>query len=244
MSIWGKIIGGAAGFALGGPIGALLGAVAGHAVDRLRGPGDPEAQRQAAFTVAVIALSAKMAKADGTVTDDEIEAFNEIFHVPPDEARNVKRIFDLARRDARGYQPYARQVARLFADSPAVLEDLLGALFHIAKADRIAHPAELAFLEDVAGIFGFDQVEFLRIRAAHLGGAGGETDPFSVLGVAHDASADEIRTVYRRLIREHHPDTVIAQGLPAEAVEIANEKMAAINAAYQRVRELRGEARP
>jgi DnaJ like chaperone protein len=238
MGIWGKIIGGAAGFAIGGPLGALLGAVAGHAVDRLRGDIDPALARQTTFTIAVIALGAKMAKADGRVTDDEIQAFKQVFQIPPEEERNVARVFDLARRDARGYEPYARQVAKMFADNPAVLEDLLDALFHIAKADKIAHPAEIEFLANVARIFGFDEATFTRIRAGHLGGSDG--NPYAVLGVAPSAGDDEVRAAWRALIREHHPDRLIAQGVPQEFVDVGNNKMAEINAAYDAIRKQRG----
>jgi DnaJ like chaperone protein len=237
--IWGKIIGGVGGFALGGPLGALVGAVAGHAVDRLRSDdGDGDQARQTAFTVAVIALSAKMAKADGQVTRDEIDAFREVFHVPPDEVKNVGRIFDLARKDASGFEPYARQVARMFASNPAVLEELLDALFHIAKADKVMHPSELDYLKSVAEIFDFSETEFERIRAGHLGADA--ADPYMVLGVAHNADEAEIRTSWRKLIRENHPDSLIAQGMPQDFIDVANDKMAAINGAWDAVQRQRG----
>ena len=189
MSIWGKVIGGMAGFAMGGPLGAIMGAVAGHAVDRMRsaaveiphdrqgrgpwaegpdttygtGP-DAAADRQVAFTVALIVLGAKMAKADGTVTREEVNAFKQMFRIPPDEMKAVGKLFDEAKREARGSEPYATQVAQMFARQPAVLEELLGALFHIAKADGTVHPAELEFLGKVAQIFGFSPHGFERIR--------------------------------------------------------------------------------
>ena len=241
MAIWGKIIGGTAGFALGGPLGALVGALAGHAVDRMGAGTGEDAQRatkETAFTIAVIALSAKMAKADGTVTRDEIDVFKQLFRVPPDEIKNVGRVFDLAKRDSRGFQPYARQIGKMFADNPSVLEELLDSLFHIAKADKVVHPDELEFLKEVARIFGFDDATFARIREAHMGRDA--ADPYTILGVRHDAEDDEVRDAYRRLIRENHPDTLIAQGMPEDFVQIATDKMAAINAAYDRIREQRG----
>lgn len=239
MAIIGKIIGGAAGFAVGGPLGALIGAVAGHAVDRLRdsGGGGEDASRQTAFTVAVIVLSAKMAKADGRVTPDEVAAFRQILDIPEEELRNVGRVFDAARRDARGYEPYAEQVARMFADRPAVLEELLDALFHIAKADRVIHPKEEEFLRQVAGIFGFGDAEFARIRASHIGAD--SADPYAVLGVPPDADDREIRAAWRKLIKENHPDRLIAQGMPQDFIDVATAKMAAINAAYEEIRQQR-----
>ena len=236
MAIIGKIIGGAAGFAVGGPLGALIGAVAGHAVDRLRDSGE-DASRQTAFTVAVIVLSAKMAKADGRVTPDEVAAFRQILDIPEEELRNVGRVFDAARRDARGYEPYAEQVARMFADRPAVLEELLDALFHIAKADGVIHPKEEEFLRQVAGIFGFGDAEFARIRASHIGAD--SADPYAVLGVPPDADDREIRAAWRKLIKENHPDRLIAQGMPQDFIDVATAKMAAINAAYEEIRRQR-----
>jgi DnaJ like chaperone protein len=239
MSIWGTIIGGAAGFALGGPLGALLGAAAGHAIDRMRGEGgESDAHRETAFAIAVIVLSAKMAKADGQVTKDEIAAFREIFHVPPEEEKNVARLFNQARRDSAGFEPYARQVARMFRDNPAVLEKLLDGLFHIAKADKVAHPNEIAYLREVAEIFGFDEAAFQRISAGHLGRD--EADPYVILGVPHDSTDEQVRAAWRRLVRENHPDRLTAQGMPDEFVALANDKLATINAAYDAVCARRG----
>ncbi len=239
MSIWGKVIGGVAGFAVGGPLGALLGGFAGHIIDKRASSGEGgDGTKQIAFTIGVIALGAKMAKADGIVTPDEVAAFKEVFHVPPEEMANVGRVFDLARRDAHGFEPYARQIAGLFADSPHVLEDLIDGLFHIAKADNVIHPAELEYLQDVAEIFGFDEHEFARIREGHLGPD--EADPYQVLGVSREIDDKDLKAAYRKLIREHHPDTLIAQGLPQEFIDIANEKLASINDAYDRIEAERG----
>jgi DnaJ like chaperone protein len=242
MSVWGKIIGGVGGFALGGPLGALLGGLAGHAVDRLRGQEtageDRDGTREIAFTIGVIVLGAKMAKADGQVTRDEVDAFKQVFHVPPEEMKNVSRVFNLARKDAGGYEPYARQIARLFDEGSQVLEDLLHGLFHIAKADGLVHPNELEYLRQVAGIFGFDEAGFARIREHHMGADA--ADPYTILGVAHDASDADVKSAWRRQINENHPDRAIAQGLPQEFVDLANEKLAAINDAYDRIAKQRG----
>lgn len=264
MSIWGKILGGAAGFAIGGPIGALVGAVAGHAVDAFRdaqlAPAGGGAQdrfaeppedadrfadaderaptRQIAFTIAVIVLGAKMAKADGRVTREEIAAFKQVFQVPPEELGNVGRLFDQARRDSAGFETYARQIARMFSRKSKVLEELLDGLFHIAKADSTVSPEELRFLGEVAAIFGFSPADFERIRHAHLGP--GEADPYTILGVARDATPAEIKATWRRRIRETHPDKLIAKGMPKEFVDLATEKMARINAAYDEIARARG----
>lgn len=241
MSIWGKILGGAAGFAIGGPLGALIGAVGGHFVDRLKSDseGGRESQKSVTFTIAVIVLGAKMAKADGHVTPDEVSAFKEVFRVPPDEMKNVSRIFNQARRDSAGYEMYARQVAGMFKDDPAVLEELLWCLAYIAKADGHIHPGELQFLRGVSDIFGFDQATVERVTAIAMSDS--ETDdPYVILGMPRSASDNEIKAAHRKLVIEHHPDKLIAQGLPEEFVEIANQKLAAINAAFDKIKQERG----
>ncbi|HEX4158665.1 MAG TPA: TerB family tellurite resistance protein [Rhizomicrobium sp.] len=232
MSIWGKVSGAAAGFVLGGgPIGALAGAFAGHVLFD-RGAREDE-EPGVVFTIAIIALSAKMAKADGVVTPDEIEAFGRIFRVPPSEEANMRRIFNFARQDMAGYEIYAGQIARIFRGRPAVLEDVLDGLFEIAMADGVLHPAELTFLERVADIFGFAPDAFGRIRASHLGPD--HADPYMVLGVAYGASEEEIKHTYRLLVRENHPDSLMARGVPEEFLRLANEKLAAINNAYAKI---------
>lgn len=246
MSIWGKVIGGVAGFALGGPLGALIGAYAGHKVDQVRandapsiGPGPADQQtRQVAFTMAVIVLSAKMAKADGVVTREEVNAFKQVFHIPPDEMKSVGKLFDEARKDAQGFEPYARQVAQLFTHEPAVLEELLGGLFHIARADGVVHPAELDFLAKVAVIFGFNQRDFERLRASY--DTSDQADPYEILGVKREDDEATIKKAYRKLIHENHPDKLIAQGLPQEFIDLATEKMSAINTAWDSIKKQRG----
>ncbi len=242
MSIWGKVIGGVAGFAMGGPLGAILGTAAGHAYDKMKageaGRIEDNTTRQVAFTTAVIVLSAKMAKADGRVTSDEISAFKELFDIPPDEMKNVGDLFNEAKKDAEGFEPYAEQIAMMFADQPAVMEDLLGGLFHIARADGYVHPEELKFLRKTALIFGFTELEFERLKTIHMGAD--VADSYQVLGLTPKASDEAVKKTYRDLIRENHPDTLIAKGMPQEFIDVANEKMAAINAAYDLVEKERG----
>lgn len=249
--MWGKFLGGVTGFAFGGPLGALFGAAAGHAYDKLRdneeeaelppagsGFAGTRSAKESAFSVAVIVLGAKMAKVDGVVTRAEVDAFKQVFRVPPAETRNVARIFDTAKRDAQGFEPYARQMAILFRNEPGILEELLAGLFHIARADQGISTAKLNFLRRVSDIFGFDAARFARVRDRFLPPP--STDPYQVLGIGAELSDDEIKKAYRRLIREHHPDTLVARGLPRELLDQANERMAAINAAYDEVCKQRG----
>jgi DnaJ like chaperone protein len=259
MGLWGKFIGGIAGFAVGGPLGALLGVAAGHAVDKMRGGSAglieadrrvdlrtaghrDRAAREMAFGVAVVVLGAKMAKADGTVNRREVDAFKEVFHVPPQEVKNVARIFDVAKRDAKGFEPYAKQVALLFRDELVVLEQLLAGLFHIARADGEVSPAELGFLRRCAVIFGLDEAAFSRVQRQFAVDA--EPDPYRVLGIDPAATDEEVKKTYRRLIREHHPDTLVAKGMPREFVDMANARMAAINAAYDVIEKRRAGSAP
>src|SRR6516162_6755712 len=240
MSFVGRIIAGAADLSFGGPLGALLDRAARHMPtwrphsDGGSRDGDP--RRRVAFTIAVIALGAKMARADGAVTRDEVAAFREVFQIPPGEEDHVRLVFDLARKSTAGFESYARQVGRLFANDRAVLENLLGGLFHIALADGRVFPAEDAYLREVARHFGFDTADFVRIRALHLGPreAPGE-DPHALLGISPGAPPGEIREAYHRLVRESHPDLVIAQGLPPECIALATARIARINAAYQQL---------
>lgn len=250
MSIWGKVIGGVTGFAVGGPIGAIIGAVAGHHVlDKSKSVtgkiGNEE--RQIAFTTAVIILSAKMAKADGHVTRDEVDAFKEVFHIPPGEAHAVGQVFDQAKASADGFEPYAEQISQMFSGDWNVLEQLLGALFHIAKADGHIHPEEVRYLHGVALLFGFSDRDFQRIQTIHLSGWGGEggraqkaDDAYEILGVGVNASDDEVKSTYRNLVRENHPDVLTAKGLPQEFIDLANDKLATINDAYDRIKKQRG----
>jgi DnaJ like chaperone protein len=240
MSIFGKLGGAAAGFMLGGgPIGALIGALAGHfLIDREMPTLEPGEAPGVVFTIAMIALAAKMAKADGTVTDDEVDTFHRLFRVAPSEQSSVDRVFRLAQQDTAGYEAYAAQIAKMLAGNPALMEDILDGLFEIAKSDGVFHPGESAFLERVADIFGFSTNEYRRIRAAHVGPDKG--DPYVILGVAFDAGDDEVKATYRMLVRENHPDKLIARGVPAEFIRLATDKLAAINTAYGRIGKERG----
>jgi DnaJ like chaperone protein len=240
MSFLSQIIAGARELPFGGPLGALLQRVARHVpswhphADGRDRNGDP--RRRIAFTIAVIALGAKMARADGAVTRDEVSAFRDVFQVPPGEEEHLRLVFDLARKSTAGFESYARQIGRLFADDRAVLEDLLSGLFHIALADGRVCPAEDEYLREVSRHFGFGADDYARIRAHHIGvEEEGFEDPHVILGVHRDASLGAIREAYHRLMRESHPDLVIAQGLPPECIALATARVARINAAYDRL---------
>ncbi|MBI3503465.1 MAG: TerB family tellurite resistance protein [Proteobacteria bacterium] len=240
MSIWGSLLGGTAGYALGGPIGALIGAAAGHAIARAAfgGPADDPAERQVAFTIATVALAAKMAKADGEVCAREKAAFARLFRFDETERRNVERVFDLATRSTAGYEAYARQVAGLFPKGAPALEELLDCLFAIAEANGVVTDSEVDYLAEVARIFGIDAASFEALRETRRGTD--TADPWRVLGLKHDAGEAAARKAWRELVRTHHPDILTGQGMPPEFVALANERLAAINAAWDNIRKLKG----
>ena len=195
--------------------------------------------RDAAFTLALVALSAKMAVADGVVTNSEIRAFRDMVEIPPGAEAQIERLFDLAQQDVAGYDSYARKIGRLFADRPATLEHVLGSLFNIAAADGMIHENELEYLKSVSDIFGFDEARFEQISAAFLVENDG-VDPYLVLGMMPNTTDEEVLRVYRSLVLEHHPDRLIAKGVPEEMLKLATGRMAAINAAYDAIARARG----
>jgi DnaJ like chaperone protein len=186
-------------------------------------------EKSVGFTIGMIALGAKMAKADGVVTEAEVLAFRQVFKVPEKDMPAVERVFNLAKQDVAGFESYATQVAKLFAKKAAVLEQVLDGLFHIAKADGVIHETELQYLQDIAMLFGFSETDFARIRSRHVAIV---DDPYDILEVNRDASMAEIKKKYKSLVRALHPDKQIAAGVPAEMVKLATERLARINAAY------------
>jgi len=226
MSIWSRISDAISALASGEGLTVVF--------ERLRAKPD----KSVAFTIAVIALGAKMAKADGQVTRNEVRAFREVFLIPETEETNAARVFDMARTDTAGFEDYATRIAGMFKNDEDTLCDLIEGLFHIAMADGYYHPGEDAFLTRVADIFGFDEPRFARIRAQFVPDA--ERDPYDVLGVSSDASMDDIRKAWRILVRDTHPDRMIARGVPEEAVKLAEKRMVALNRAWEQVNEARG----
>jgi DnaJ like chaperone protein len=194
--------------------------------------------RDAAFTLALIALSAKMAVSDGVVTASEVRAFKKTVEISEGVEAQVDRLFALAQRDVAGYEAYARKIGRFFFDTPDTLEHVLDGLFSIAAADGMIHEDELDYLKRVSDIFGFDDARFEQIASQHVHLDDG-SDPYMVLGLLPGASKDEVRRVYRQLVAEHHPDRLIAKGVPEELIGVATARMAAINHAYGQITKTR-----
>lgn len=221
MSIWSRIADAISALTQGQPLTDVF--------DRLRTP--PE--RSVAFTIAVIALGAKMAKADGEVTRDEVTAFRDVFHIPKREEANAARVFNLARQDVAGFEDYARRIRSMFGAGHQALYDLMEGLFHIALADGTYHEQEDAFLHEVAEIFGLDEHDFRRMRLRFVPEA--TPDPYDILGVTEAAPMDEIRAAWRKLVRETHPDQMMSRGLPEEAIKMAEKRLIAVNRAWEEI---------
>ena len=223
MTLWSRIAQAISALATGEGLGTLF--------DSLRR--NPE--RSVGFTIAVIALGAKMAKADGLVTRDEVAAFRRVFTIPKGEEASAAKVFDLARQDVAGFDAYARKIRAMFKPSDRdVMIDLMEGLFHIAVADRQFHPAEEMFLRNVAQIFGLDDPCFRSLRARH-----GQDDPDAVLGVDPSAPDEAIRKAWRVAVKASHPDVMIARGVPPEAVKLAQDRLRALNAAWEEISKAR-----
>jgi DnaJ like chaperone protein len=259
MGYWGKIIGGTAGFFVGGPYGAVIGAALGHAADSgsvenirrpfMQGPAFNPARvasmlgrKEEVFAITVTVLAAKLCKCDGPVQRAEIDAFKRNFRIPPSSARGIGRLFDQARDSTDSFEPYAAQLADAFTDTRGVLEQVLISLFAIARADGPLNAREQEFLRRVHRRLALDQVSWDRAfgEAPRRPMEVDADDPYLELGVTRSATPEELRTTWKRLMRENHPDSLASRGVPADFIARASEKVARINAAWDRIKRERG----
>ena len=188
-------------------------------------------EKTAGFTIAVIALSAKMAKADGIVKPEEIQAFNQVFHIPKNEEKNVFRVFNLARKDVAGFETYARKIYKMLYTNSKILEDLLEGLLYIATSDGFYHPLENSFIEEVARIFKLNEMTLVTLKSRYIPHE--SPSPFAILGVNPNSNILDIKKKWRKLVRENHPDRLTAKGLPSEAIMLANNRLTKINKAWE-----------
>lgn len=223
MSIWTRIFEALSSLAKGEGFSALF--------ETLSQP--PE--KSVAFTIAVIALGAKMAKADGEVTRDEVIAFRQIFQIAQEDEAQAAKVFDLARQDVAGFDIYAQKIARMFKNDDQILRDLIEGLFHISMADGVYDPAENTFILEVSQIFGMPKKLFDCLRSRYVPGA--EPDPYSVLNIGHDADLADVRKAWKSLVRAEHPDTLHARGFPSEAIALANTRLITINKAWEDIQQ-------
>tara|TARA_B100001123_G_C15078381_1_gene934620 strand:- start:57 stop:779 length:723 start_codon:yes stop_codon:yes gene_type:complete len=239
MSIWGSLIGGFVGFSFAGPIGALIGSIIGGKVTSKRRSRFQQgfAPPQQVFAISLIILTAKLAKADGHVSKEELTAIKNKLKIPSNELSQVKNIFNKAKADPLGYEPYAKQIEEIFRNNPAMLDEVINILFYIAEADGKVSKSEFNMIRNIAKIFKISEVQFLGIQESRKGSD--KLNPYVVLGCNPNDDLMTIRKKYLKLSKEHHPDLLISKGLPPEVIEESKNKMRAINSAYEQIQKLK-----
>jgi len=239
MSIWGSLLGGVVGFSFGGPIGALIGSMIGGRLSSSRRHGFQQgfAQQQQIFAIALIILTAKLAKVDGHVSKEELIAVKEKLKIPKHEVDQVGKIFNKAKEDSLGYEPYAQQISQIYRGNPAVLDEVINILFYIAEADGKVSDSEVNYIKKVATIFGLNTNQFEGIREARVGSH--KQNPYIILGCDPNEDLQTIRKKYIQLSKEHHPDVLMSKGLPKELMAESEKKLAAINSAYDKIEKMK-----
>ena len=239
MSIWGSLIGGMVGFSLGGPFGMLLGSIIGGKVSRAKSAGGFRSfrQPQQVFALSLIVLSAKLSKADGSVSREELVAVKDKLKIPENELDQVGKIFNQAKTEATGYEPYAQQIAQIYKKNSQVLEEVINILFYIAEADGHISETELNMIEHIAQIFGLSSSQYNSIKESRKNSD--KLNPYVVLESKSDDDLQVIRKRYLKLSKEHHPDLLLSKGVPEEVIEESKKKMRAINSAWDQVQKLK-----
>jgi len=239
MSIWGSLIGGMIGFSLGGPFGMLLGSLVGGKISRARSRGNfgTFAQPQQIFALSLIVLSAKLSKADGNVSREELVAVKDKLKIPENEIDQVGKIFNKAKEESTGYEPYAQQIAQIYKGNINVLEEVINILFYIAEADGNVSSSELKMIENISKIFGLNQVQFNSVKESRKGSD--KLNPYIVLESNPNDDIQSIRKKYLRLSKENHPDLLISKGVPQEVIDESKNKMRAINSAWDQIQKLK-----
>ena len=241
MSIWGSLIGGMVGFSLGGPFGMLLGSLIGGKISRARsgstGNFGAFAQPQQIFALSLIVLSAKLSKADGQVSKEELIAVRDKLKIPKSEIEQVGKIFNKAKQESTGYEPYAQQIAQIYKNNQNVLEEVINILFYIAEADGNVSKSELDMMQHIAQIFGLNQSQFNSIQESRK--SSDKLNPYVVLESNPEEDIQAIRKKYLQLSKENHPDMLISKGVPEEVIEESKKKMRAINSAWDQIQKLK-----
>ena len=239
MSIWGSLIGGFVGFSFAGPIGALIGSMLGGKISSSRRAGFQRsfASPQQVFAISLIILTAKLAKADGHVSKEELIAIKQKLKVPDHEIDQVGKIFNKAKKDSLGYESYAQQISQIYQNNPAVLDEVINILFYIAEADGKVSNSELAMIRNIAKIFALTDSQFEGIKESRKGSD--KLNPYVVLGCTSNDDFATIRKKYLKLSKEHHPDVLVSKGVPNEVIEESKKKMRAINSAFDKIEKMK-----
>ena len=240
MSIWGSLIGGMIGFSFGGPFGMLLGSLIGGKISRARSRNTnfgSFAQPQQIFALSLIVLSAKLSKADGQVSKEELVAVRDKLKIPDNEIEQVGKIFNKAKEESTGYEPYAQQISQIYKSNPNVLEEVINILFYIAEADGNISKSEMNMIQHIAEIFGLNDTQFNSIKESRK--SSDKLNPYIVLGCNPDDNLQNIRKKYLKLSKEHHPDLLMSKGVPQEVIEESKKKMRSINSAWDQIQKLK-----
>ena len=239
MSIWGSLIGGFVGFSFAGPIGALIGSMLGGRISSARRSGFRQsfAQSQQMFAISLIILTAKLSKADGYVSKEELVAVKQKLKIPDHEIDQVGKIFNKAKEDSLGYEPYAQQIAKIYQNQPAILDEVINILFYVAEADGDVSESELAMIRSIANIFGLSDSQFDGIKESRK--SSDKLNPYVVLGCNPSDDFTAIRKKYIKLSKEHHPDVLVSKGVPKEVIEESKKKMRAINSAFDTIEKMK-----
>ena len=239
MAIWGSLIGGMIGFSLGGPFGMLLGSLLGGKISRARATSgfSAAAQGQKVFALSLIVLSAKLSKADGQVSREELIAVKDKLKIPDKELDQVGKIFNKAKEESIGYEPYAKQIAHFYKGHINVLEEVINTLFYIAEADGNVSNEEFKMIHHISQIFGLNEIEFNGIVEGRK--SSDKLNPYVVLESKPDDNLADIRKKYLKLSKEHHPDLLLSKGVPQEVIDESKAKMRAINSAWDQVQKLK-----
>ena len=239
MSIWGSLLGGVIGFSFGGPFGALLGSFLGGKISGLNSSKTIGNQQnsQEVFALSLIILSAKLSKADGHVSKEELIAVKDKLQIPDSEIDQVAKIFNKAKDESTGYEPYAKQIAEIFRGNLNVLEEVINILFYIAEADGHVSNDEETMIANIAYIFGLSQKQYQSIKESRK--TSDKLNPYIVLESQPTDDLKTIRKNYIRLSKEHHPDLLISKGVPVEVINESKNKMRSINAAWDQVQKLK-----
>ena len=239
MAIWGSLIGGMIGLSLGGPFGMLLGSLIGGKISRgkSRAGFSTFAQPQQVFALSLIVLSAKLSKADGQVSKEELIAVKDKLRIPNNELDQVGKIFNKAKEESTGYEQYAQQIAQIYKGNINVLEEVINILFYIAEADGNISDSELKMIAHIAQIFGLTEIQFNSIKESRK--SSDKLNPYIVLESKPDDKIEIIRKRYLKLSKEHHPDLLMSKGVPQEVINESKAKMRAINSAWDQVQKLK-----
>jgi DnaJ like chaperone protein len=253
-----KLIGVFAGYYFFGFLGALLGLFAGSFFDRVRvygaGAVNPmqNALRQAVFLETVFISMGKLAKADGHVSQDEIDHVEQFMQKLGMTAAHREQAIALFKKGTDPAFDIATTYQRFMSicgQTKNLKDVLLVYLIVMALADGHFHPTEEALLIDIAARMGYDQAAFkhmldMVLNQSHFGAGQVTTadtldDAYKALGVTKDSSDAEIKRAYRKLMSQYHPDKLIGQGLPEDMIAVATEQAKEIQLAHDLIKKHR-----